>query len=267
MGEGERYIDVAGAQLRIRCVGCGPALVLVHGWALDLDMWTPQFAELSSAHRVIAFDRRGFGRSIGAPSIGLDAEDLLFLLDVLCVERAAILGMSQGARAALQAALRSPERIACLILDGPPNLAADESAELPMDCYRELVRTAGVEAFRREWLRHPFTRLCTQDSTRRELLKSIVARYPAADLLIAAEGDDAALAQSDLARIAAPVLVVNGADDLPTRRAAGLQLTHMLDTAVHTLIPDAAHLPNLDNPAAYNRVLGDFLNEHYAKAP
>ena len=58
--------DVRGARLRCahgrrrvrRCC-------LVHGWALDLDMWRPQFAALADRYRLIAFDRRGFGLSIG----------------------------------------------------------------------------------------------------------------------------------------------------------------------------------------------------------
>ena len=61
----ERYIERDGVRLRVRESGEGETLILIHGWALDLDMWSPQFAALSQSYRLVAFDRRGFGLSSG----------------------------------------------------------------------------------------------------------------------------------------------------------------------------------------------------------
>ena len=55
-------------RLRVRTAGDGPAVLFLHGWALDLDMWRAQFEALASRYRLIAFDRRGFGLSSGTPS-------------------------------------------------------------------------------------------------------------------------------------------------------------------------------------------------------
>jgi len=65
----------------------GSAVLLIHGWALDLEMWTPLFLGLARRYRVIAIDRRGFGLSAGAPSLERDALDVWQVLDALNVRR------------------------------------------------------------------------------------------------------------------------------------------------------------------------------------
>src|SRR5690606_30873815 len=110
------------ATLRVRDAGQGPAVLFIHGWALDSDMWTAQLEELSRDHRAIAFDRRGFGLSSGEPSLAADVEDVRWLLDQLEVGAAGIVGMSQGARVAARFAHDHPQRVRWLVLDGPPSL-------------------------------------------------------------------------------------------------------------------------------------------------
>jgi pimeloyl-ACP methyl ester carboxylesterase len=262
MRNDDRYIDAPGARLRVRSVGDGPALVLLHGWALDLDMWAPQFGALSDKYRLVAFDRRGFGLSSGLPDVDQDVQDLLFLFDALQIERAAVLGMSQGARVALQFALRTPQNTQCLIVDGPPRMTARPAPdEVPMETYRDLVRTVGLEGFRRAWSQHPFTRLRTKDPGAHVLLARIVARYPGADLR-ESEHPARAVNRSELAELQTPTLIINGAHDSAARRAAGAELKRLLPDAGSASIADAAHLPNMDNPRAYNHALHTFLQAH-----
>jgi non-heme chloroperoxidase len=80
--------------------GSGPAVVLVHGWPLDSRSWEPQMhALLEAGHRVIVYDRRGFGRS-SRPTEGYDfdtlAGDLDTLLTELDVREATLVGFSLG---------------------------------------------------------------------------------------------------------------------------------------------------------------------------
>jgi pimeloyl-ACP methyl ester carboxylesterase len=70
----DRYIAVGDARLRYRDEGDGPAVILVHGWTLDLEMWDPQVAALSAAFRLVRFDRRGYGLS-GGLSMALKYDD------------------------------------------------------------------------------------------------------------------------------------------------------------------------------------------------
>jgi pimeloyl-ACP methyl ester carboxylesterase len=254
------FIEIRGARLRVRTAGEGPAVLLVHGWALDLDMWTPQFAALAARHRLIAFDRRGFGLSSGKPSIEEDLADIEALLATLAIGRLAIVGMSQGARVALRWAIASPDRTTSLVLDGPPrDLLANGRAqgEITLSTYRELVRNAGIEAFRKEWLEHPLMQLRAHDADKRALVRKMVERYPGYDLL--ADEPSRVTRLHDLHRLDIPVLIVNGEYDSDTRIGAGTELARALSHARLAIVPGAGHLSNLDNPAVYNKVLGEFL--------
>jgi pimeloyl-ACP methyl ester carboxylesterase len=99
--DSDRYLTTDGVRLRYRDEGRGPPVLLAHGWTLDLEMWEPQVAALRDTFRLIRFDRRGFGLSSGHPSVLQDIADLGVLCDRLAIERIALVGMSQGARAAM----------------------------------------------------------------------------------------------------------------------------------------------------------------------
>ncbi len=256
----DQFIEAGDVRLRVRVEGSGPAIVLLHGWALDLDMWQPQFAGLVQSCRLVAFDRRGFGLSSGEPDLSRDVEDVAALLDILAIRRAAIVGMSQGARVALRCAERFPQRVACVILDGPPphgsTVQTQALEEIPLAQYREIVRTRGIESLREQWLRHPLMRLQSAGASARALLQEIVGRYPGRDLLNPAES----VPEVDLSQVIAPTLVINGEYDSGARIAAGDELVRLLPDAQRAMVTAAGHLSNLDNPAQYNQLLLDFVS-------
>lgn len=89
-----------GTSIYAREWGTGPAIVLIHGWPLDADMWEYQAVPLAEqGFRVIAYDRRGFGRS-SQPWTGYDydtmTDDLKMVMDTLKVEDALLVGFSMG---------------------------------------------------------------------------------------------------------------------------------------------------------------------------
>ncbi|HEY7641575.1 MAG TPA: alpha/beta hydrolase [Steroidobacteraceae bacterium] len=256
-----RFIEVRGARLRVRTAGEGPAVLLVHGWALDLDMWTPQFAALAGRYRLIAFDRRGFGLSSGTPGIDDDLADIEQLLATLDVEHVSVVGMSQGARVALRWAIARPARTTSLVLDGPPRdlqSVGPAQGEITLAAYRALVRSQGIEAFRREWLAHPLMQLRAHDPRTRALLREMVDRYPGHDLL--ADTAPPIVRIDDLDRLDVPVLIVNGEYDSDTRIGAGAELARTLPHARVAVIPGAGHLSNLDNPGAYNKAISEHVS-------
>ena len=254
-----------GTRLRYRDEGRGPAVLMVHGWTLDLEMWNPQVAALSDAFRVLRLDRRGHGLSGGLPAPARDAEDLAALCEHLGLERVALLGMSQGARAVLAFACSRPGQVDAVILDGPPPLEGDSEPDLPLERYATLARTHGIEAFRKEWARESLMQLRTHDPETRALLSSMIARYPGNDLSHRASLIETR-ASPGLESLTAPTLIVSGAHDLPSRRQAARQLGARLARAELAVVPGAGHLPNLDSPDAYNKLCRQFLTRHCRRA-
>jgi len=260
------YAEIRGARLRYRDDGRGPAVVLVHGWTLDLDMWEPQVAELATDYRLIRFDRRGFGLSSGLPSLAEDVDDLLDLCRLLGLNRVALVGMSQGARVVMRVAELHPALLSGLILDGVPRLegtpTAIEMQELPFQHYRELAQTAGMPAFREEWANNPLTRLTTADRSAHDLLARMIGRYPGHDLVGDAPRPAFPPCAPVLESLMVPVLLINGKNDLPSRRQAAQALALRLPRLELAVISAANHLSNLDNPKAYNLALKTFLDLH-----
>ncbi len=260
---GESFIDVEGATLRVRISGQGAAVVFVHGWALDLDMWQAQLNLLAPWYRAIAFDRRGFGLSSGTPDIEQDVEDITRLLDHFDIAHAAIVGMSQGARVALRWARKYRRRIACLVLDGPPaeglSLTAD-TQEIPIDEYRALIRDEGIDAFRKRWSQHPFMQLYTAAPGTHQLLREIAARYPARDLIMDEPASLSPLTEHDLRELDVSTLILNGEKDTKQRRTIARQLVVSMPDARLMTIPGAGHLAALDDHIGYGRLLHQFFS-------
>ena len=256
MNDKDQYLEMSGARLRYRDEGAGPAVVFVHGWTLDLDIWQPQTA-LAGQMRLLRYDRRGFGFSSGDSSLQADVEDLRGLIAQLAVPRPLLVGMSQGARVALEFVARHPGIARGLILDGAPPLAA---SDLPFAQLRMIAARDGMEAFRRLWSAHPLTRLVTGDATMHALLSRVLARYPGRDLLD--DNSRELVDESPLAQIRIPVQIVNGEFDLDSRLRAGLELRARIASANHDIIAAAGHLPNLDAPLAYNTIVNEFARRH-----
>jgi pimeloyl-ACP methyl ester carboxylesterase len=217
------YLEINGEHLRYRDEGRGRAVLLVHGWTLDLDMWGEQAAALASEFRVVRLDRRGFGLSSGLPSPARDQADVLALCEHLGLDSIAMVGMSQGAGVVLEFARSYPQMISCIVLDGPPQLAARDgtfgSPDIPYTYYR------GGD-------------------------------------LIDREGSAGGAPSAQFDSVDRPVLVINGEFDLESRKRFARQLSGLLRRIEYAEISDAGHLCNLDNPRAYNETLRRFLERH-----
>ena len=260
----DQYLRAAGARLRFRDEGAGPAVVLLHGWTLDLEMWDPQVARLRREFRLVRMDRRGHGFSSGTPSPRCDVADLAALCEHLGLNRVALIGMSQGARVAVAFAASAPERVDALILDGPPAFDPDPAAaeEVPLEHFRSVVGMHGMDAFRREWLRHPLMQLRTTDPRVRAHLGAMIARFAGNELAGPAPEPDAPPSPALPASCKVPTLVLSGELDVPRRIQSADRLSAELPCAERAVITGAGHLPNLDRPDEYTQICRAFLRRH-----
>jgi pimeloyl-ACP methyl ester carboxylesterase len=241
-------------------------VLLIHGWTLDLEMWQPQVEALSGSFRLIRYDRRGFGLSSGRASLAADVQDALSLCDELELERLGCVGMSQGARVALHLCRIAPERISCVVLDGPPPVlaqgAAPQNEDIPLAEYRDLIARGEVETFRRRWASHPLMRLETRSARASALLERMAARYGGGDLLQELPTSEDHWDRATAASLRTPALIITGEHDIASRLRAADALSGALPLSQRASISAARHIPNLDNPLMYNAVLRAFLERH-----
>lgn len=249
---GDRFLELGSARLRWRLEGSGTPLVLLHGWALDLDYWNPLAQLLAPRYTLLRFDRRGFGLSTGQPDIHRNVEDLCAVMDAAGVDRAVLVGMSQGARLALHFASRNAARARALVLDGPP--ALETESELPLGWLRAVLEARGTQALHEAILGLPLMRLANPDAVMQRLLESIVSRYQGLDLL----HPRAHATAPALGAIQLPVCVLNGGRDSDERRTASRGIAAAMPAARHVELPGAGHLALLDAPGDYASAVNQF---------
>lgn len=131
-------IDVGGLRTRVRVEGdpADPPVLLLHGIGRFLEDWDPQFERLSDAHRVIALDLPGFGRSQRRPgpaTLEELARGAFATLEALGEKRpVSAIGNSLGGAVALQMLALAPERIARLVLVNPAGFGPEVTYLLRM---------------------------------------------------------------------------------------------------------------------------------------
>lgn len=233
-----------------------PALVLSSSLGTTCELWEPQVAPLAERFRVVRYDRRGHGRSpvaAGATTIDDLGGDLVELLDELALERVSFCGLSLGGVVGMWLAVNAPERVERLVLCctaasfAPRQGWVDRAATVRRDGVAAI-----ADAVLGRWFRPSF----------QESHPDVVARFRALLVSTPAEGYAAccdALADADLTsrlgEIAAPTLVLTGADDPAVPPATGDALAAAIPDAVHTVVERAAHLANIEQPDAFTAAL------------
>lgn len=253
-----------GARLVYQVTGDGPAVVLVHGFGLDLRMWDAQAEFLAARFRVVRYDCRGFGASGPFdPAVPYThADDLFALLDHLDIEDAALVGLSFGGRVVLQAALAAPARVRGLallgaVLDGVP---WDPPSEQALAEVTRQVQAGGVLAGRAAWLAHPLFAAARERPELAGRLAAMVAGYPGQHWL----GQDCHRPAGPppidaLEELAMPALIAVGQFDVPGFREMSAVLARRLPVARYRLVLGAGHMINMEQPAAVNDMLTRFL--------
>jgi pimeloyl-ACP methyl ester carboxylesterase len=248
-----------------RAAGWGPTLLLVHAGIADRRMWDDQVGPFADAGwTVVQADLPGFGETPppGRP-VALWAA-LRDLLDHLGADRAVVVGASLGGRAAVDLALAAPSRVQALVLVGS-GLAGHPFREPALfDLWDQsegaIERGDHLEAARVEidtWVvgvgRGPSA---VDPDVRRRVEAMLLAAYAHGEVDLD-EPDPPAAAR--LGEVAAPALVVVGTHDRPDIHAMAGALAEGIPAAERAELAGTAHLPNMERPAEFNRVVLEFL--------
>ena len=216
-------------------IGTGFPLILLHGNGEDSSYFVHQIEAFSTHFRVIALDTRGHGQTPrgNAPfTIRQFAEDLIGFMDRHNIEKAHILGFSDGGNIALVFAMAHPERVEKLILNGA-NLDASgvkRSTQIPIEIGYRIAKH--------------FARKSPEARKNAELLGLMV--------------NDPNVRPEELSRIQAPTLVIAGSKDMIKESHTRL-IAQSIPWAELVLIPGNHFVAN-KNPEAFNEAVMRFLN-------
>lgn len=254
-------VDAGGVTLSAQVEGEAgkPWLLLSNSLAADLSMWDDQMAHLTRTHRVLRYDTRGHGASAapeGPYSFDDLVADMVALLDHVGAEQADVMGLSLGGMTALGLGLAHPARVRRMVVcdaraDAPPPFVQSWDDRIAA------IRAGGMAAVVEGTLARWFTPAADP---------SVPARAKAMILGTSAvgyEGCAGALKRLDYLRhlggMAVPVRYVVGAEDMGAPPPAMRAMAEATPGASFVEIPGTAHVPNMENPAAFAAALGDFL--------
>jgi 3-oxoadipate enol-lactonase len=261
-----QFAEADGVRLAYDVTGDGPPVVLLHAGIVDRRMWDDVVPLLSDAYRVVRYDARGFGESSRPPDGAFARWDDLFgVMDAAGIQRAHLVGVSQGAETALDATLAAPERVDHLVMSGSglrgwefrDELRARWQAEV--DAWERGDLDGCAEESMRTWYDGPGRSAADVDATARHRAWEMQRR--AIDL----ENDDAEARSPEptsgdrLGDVAAPTLVTVGELDQPDMVAIAEKLAAGIPGAQHVVIPGVAHLPPMERPAEFASLVRGFL--------
>lgn len=242
--------------------GEGPPVVLLHGGALAGVTWERQFDLLARDHAVVRYDARGHGESSSPTGPFAHHEDLRALLDGLGLDRATLVGLSLGARTAVDFALTHPDRVADLVLVGPgvsgmgfqDPFILDQSARLRASTTADEV----AECLLRMWVDGPHRSPDEVDARVRELCRGLAVHAVSRGAFT--RPADEVHAIDRVAEVRARTLVVVGDLDSSDIHAVADLLHRSVPGAAKVVVEGAGHAVHLDRPDEFDRALLRFLS-------
>jgi pimeloyl-ACP methyl ester carboxylesterase len=244
-----------GIEIEYQDGGQGSPVLLGHGYSATGRMWDSQRAALGDRYRIISWDMRGHGQTESPAdpaqySAALTVADMRALLQHCGVERAVVGGLSLGGYVSLAFYRAHPEMVRALVIcdSGPGYRNAEARAAWNTRAHERAVEleSKGLDALA---------------GRSREMREAMGHHRSAQGLAHAARGmlaqQDSAVIDS-LPSIRVPTLVIVGDRDQPFLGPCEY-MAKKIPGARLEVIPDAGHSSNLDQPAIFNRVLGNFL--------
>jgi pimeloyl-ACP methyl ester carboxylesterase len=239
------YVDVGGIHTYYEAVGDGPPLLLLHGGLMSGADYPDQVAALSGRFRVVAPDRRGHGHTAdveGPITYELMAADTLALMDALGIDRAHVVGHSDGANIGMLLGIGHPERVDRLVLISG-NFRFDG---LRLDVLDWMVTSPDADWADEEagWRRF------TPDPAEHwpvvlEKLRHLFVSAPT-------------MTDADLARITAPTLVIGADRDLVALEHFAAQF-RAIPGAQLAIVPGTSHFLTRERPDLVNELILGFL--------
>jgi 3-oxoadipate enol-lactonase len=236
-----------------------PWLTFSHSLACSLRMWDGQIAEFKDRFRILAYDTRGHGASEapkGPYSLDMLAEDLGQLLEHLEIKRTHYVGLSMGGMIGQTLVLKEPGLFDRVVLADTGHTQTPETRKQ----WEERIRTAETKGMQ-PLVQPTLERWFTKDFMDKPIVKSIgdlIRSTPVPGYVGCCQAISNLNTTARLKEIKRPVLAIAGEQDAaaPGTRYIG----ENVPGAKLVMIPQAAHIANIEQAAAFNRALREFLS-------
>jgi pimeloyl-ACP methyl ester carboxylesterase len=263
-----------GVQLYFEEAGTGHPLILVHEFAGDMRSFEPQMRHFGKRYRTIAYNARGFPPSdvpekVSSYSQARAADDILAVLDHIGEKRAHVVGLSMGGFATLHFGLRHHDRALSLCIGGcgyGAELEKRDSFRAEADLIAKMLLTGDMKAFAERYSLGP-TRVQFQNKDPRGFaeFKKMLAEHSglgSANTQLGVQKERPSLYSlvEEMKRITVPTLIITGDEDWPCL-LPGLLMKQSISSAALSVMPNAGHAINIEEPDEYNRIVGDFLSQ------
>ena len=253
--------------------GSGTPIVFVHEFAGDSRSWEPQVRHFSRLYRCIAYNARGYPPSdvpegIERYSQDRARDDIRAVLDALRIDKAHVVGLSMGAFATLHFGMRYGDRARSLTIAGGgygAHPAQYEKFQADTKANAQVIRDKGMVHFAATYGHGP-TRVQLKNKDPRGFAEyaRMLAEHStlgSANTMLGYQGRRPSLyaLTEQMQSIQVPTLILAGDEEEPCLEAC-LLMKRCIATAGLALLPKSGHAINLEEPALFNRLLGDFLH-------
>jgi len=259
------FVELHGCRLYYEAAGQGPTLVLVHAGICDSRMWDDQWSTLARNYRVIRFDMPGYGQSSMPTQAFALHEPLFELLRFLHIQKTSLLGLSLGGQVVLDFTLAHPEMVEALIVvatvltDRPPSDALIQQWSRIREALEAGDATRANEIELAMWVDGPHRSVDGIDPVMRARVRDMNAVKFAQRPPSAQPSPLEPPAAERLGDVQAPTLVVAGDLDYSEVLESARRLGEGIPGARHLVMAGTAHLPNMEQPEEFSRIVLAFL--------
>jgi pimeloyl-ACP methyl ester carboxylesterase len=236
------FVDVDGAQIYYATFGAGAPVILLHGGMGNGDHWSHQVPPLAEKLQVIVIDSRGQGRSTRtkvAPSYDMMASDVIAVMDHLKLDKAAIVGWSDGGEIALKLGIHHADRVTKLFVFAANYDAKGSKSRKPVATFDRYVAKCRAD----------YQKLSTTPKQWRAAVQWLLPIWR----------NPMGFTKDQLASIKAPTIVADGDHDEIIVLAQVEEMATLIPNARLEVFEHTSHFALWQDPARFNAVLVDFL--------